>query len=246
MGMKTTLLCALALSLAGVGCARPALRSTPTSAVARSRSDTISAIRSQLAGHLERARGCLTETRMRDPNASGLVRYALTIQPDGRVGDVEVDAWSADQRMLGACVRSRIVSLFFDPAPAREVRIERTFYFCPDEEGGLCRLSLEGASEELLARVRAGLAERDDALEACAARRGENEAVLDVRLELGEDGRIMAGRLERSVPEDSELRACAVGPLLGARIEGAPPGRRVELRYIFRLSANGDERTASR
>lgn len=244
--MKTTLLCALVLSLAGLGCARRAVRSTQTSVIARSQADTVHAIRSQLAGHLERAQGCLTETRMRDPNASGLVRYGFTIQPDGHVAAVEVDAWSADERMLAACVRSRMVSLFFDPAPRREVRIERTFYFCPDEQGGLCRLSLEGAGQELLARVGAGLERRGAALEACAARRGGGEAVLDVRLELGEDGRIMAGRLVRSAPEDSALRGCAVGPLLGAQIEGDAPGQRIELRYIYRLSTDRDDRTASR
>lgn len=183
---------------------------------------------------------------MRGTNTSGLVHYAFTILPSGRVRDLEVDAWSADQRMLAACVQSRMVSLFFDPAPPREVRIERTFYLCPEEEGGLCRLSLAGANRELLPRVLDGLAERDDALEACAARSDQADAVLDVRLELSEDGRIMAGRLERSVPEDSALRRCAVGPLLGARVQGEPPSERVELRYIYRLSSRRNERTAAR
>jgi len=244
--MKTTLLCALAASWLGVGCARGSAFAAPLSLETRAQSSRVRAVRSQLAGHLERAQGCLTETRMRTPNASGLVRYAFTIRPDGRVEDVDVDAWAAEDDLLGACVRSRMVSLFFDPAPSREVRIERTFYFCPDEEDGLCRISLEGARPELIARIRDGLAERDEELEACAARSGDQAAVLAVRLELGEDGRIMAGRLERSVPEDSPLRACAVGPLLGAQVHGVRPGERLELRYVYRLGARGDERTATR
>ena len=179
-------------------------------------------------------------------------RVGFTIEPDGRVDDVSVDAWSRDEEMLAACVRSRVSSLFFDPAPPSEaVRIDRTFYFCPDEQGGLCRLGgarpLGGeASEDLLTRIDAGLSARDDRLEACAREIGGQPAVLDVRLEVGTDGRVMAGQLRESFPASTGLRRCAVGPLLGARIEGELPDERMQVRYVYRLGAVGDVRSAQR
>jgi hypothetical protein len=179
-----------------------------------------------------------------------LVRVGFDIEPDGRVSDVEVEAWSADERVLAACVRSRVVALYFDPAPpSRAVHVDRTFYFCPDEEGGMCRLGGARAmagdlGEELLSRVNASLAGRDGELEACARRIGGAPAVLDVRLELGEDGRIMAGQLNESFPADTQLTRCAVAPLLGARVEGDAPAERTQLRYVYRLGSTGDERRA--
>ena len=178
---------------------------------------------------------------MRDPNASGLVRYAFTIEPDGRVTSVDVDAWSGDSRMLGACVRSRMSHLYFDPAPPRAVRIERSFYVCPDEDDGLCRLGLVGGDAELMQRVASGLDARTDALEACAREVGADDAILDVRLELGSDGRIMAGQLHRAAPDGTPMARCAVSPLLGARVEGPAPEETVQLRYVYRLGARGDE-----
>lgn len=237
------------LGLVGlVGCAA----SGPRPSVVSERTDVASSLRRQLAGHLERARGCFGEARLRDPNASGLVRVGFTIEPDGRVDDVSVDAWSRDEELLAACVRSRVSSLFFDPAPPREaVRVDRTFYFCPDEQGGLCRLGgarpLGGeASEDLLDRIDAGLAARDDRLEACAREIGGRPAVLDVRLEVGTDGRVMSGQLRESFPASTGLRRCAVGPLLGARVEGALPDARMQVRYVYRLGAVGDVRSARR
>lgn len=221
-----------------VGCVRSAV---PSASVASA--DRAASLRRQLSGHLERARGCLSEARLRDPDASGLVRFGFTIGTDGRVGDVSVEAWSEDERMLGACVRSRLTSLFFDPAPpSRPIRIERTFYRCPDERDGMCRLGAARALEaeldpELLGRVSAGLAARDDALEACANQTGGAPTVLDVRLELGEDGRIMAGQLNGAFPAGSPLSRCAVGPLLGAQIDGETPSGRTQLRYVYRLGA---------
>jgi hypothetical protein len=231
------------------GCAaapRAELASTEGASVA-------SSLRIQLAGHLERARGCFSEARMRDPNASGLVRLGFTIQPSGRVEDVAVDAWSEDEQMLAACVRSRVVALYFDPAPPTEpVRVERTFYFCPDESGGMCRLGgaralgPSEASAELLARVDEGLRQRDDELEACARRVGGRPAVFDVRLELGANGRIMSGQLNDASPAETELSRCAVGPLLGASVEGDAPAEPMQLRYVYRLGSTGDERRAER
>ena len=230
------------------GCAG-AQTAAPSSAASAS---TASSLRLQLAGHLQRARGCFSEARMRDPNASGLVRVGFTIEPSGRVDEVEVEAWSEDERMLAACVRSRVVALYFDPAPPIEpLRVERTFYFCPDESGGMCRLggaralapSSTAVDPALLARVDEGLRERDDELEACARSVGGRPAVFDVRLELGANGRIMSGQLNDSSPARTELSRCAVGPLLGASVEGAPPTP-MQLRYVFRLGSTGDERRA--
>jgi len=234
--------CVIAMS---AGCARRG-RAPVASAMAAHPTNTVSALRAQLSGHLDRARGCFTEARLRDPNASGLVHYAFTIEPSGRVQDVEIDAWSADSDMLAACVRSRMVSLYFDPAPPRDVRIERTFVVCPDEERGLCRLGLAGGPTDLMQRVAEGLDERTAALEACAERVGETSAILDVRLELGPDGRIMEGQLHRAAPEGTPLARCAVGPLLGARVAGEHPGETTQLRYVYRLGGGPDSRTASR
>jgi len=243
--MKTKTVLVLIGLVATAGCAA---RSAPARAT-QSSSERVRALRRQLAGHLERAEGCFTEAQLRDPNASGLVRFGFTIEPDGRVDAVDVDAWSEDDRMLAACVRSRLVSLFFAPAPPRAVRIDRTFYSCPDARGGVCRLGaarpLEAEpSRDLIDRVNAGLAERDDELETCAREVGGAPAVLDVRLELGADGRIMAGQLMDSFPAQTDLSRCAVGPLLGARVEGEAPGDRVQLRYVYRLGASGDGRRA--
>lgn len=238
-----------AVGLIGLlGCAPTGSAPAATSA----RADIAQSLRRQLAGHLERARGCFGEARLRDPNASGLVRLGFTIEPDGRVDDVAVEAWSRDEAMLAACVRSRIGSLYFDPAPPSEpVRVERTFYFCPDEQGGLCRLGgarpLDAeADDALLARIDAGLSARDEQLEACAREVGGRPAVLDVRLEVGTDGRVMAGQLRDSFPSATGLRRCAVGPLLGARIEGELPAERMHVRYVYRLGAVGDVRSARR
>ncbi len=229
----------LLLVVLGAGCARPG--GAPV-ADASPRPDRVAgSLRAQLAGHLDRARGCFTEARLRDPNASGLVRYAFTIEPTGRVTDVDVEAWSGDSRMLGACVRSRMAHLYFDPAPPREVRIERTFYVCPDEDDGLCRLGLVGGDPELMTRVASGLEARTEALEACAREVGADGAVLDVRLELGPDGRIMAGQLHRAAPAGTPMARCAVGPLLGAEVAGPAPSETVQLRYVYRLGARGDE-----
>ena len=71
-------------------------------------------------------------------------------------------------------------------------------------------------------------------------------AVLDVRLEVGTDGRVMAGQLRESFPASTGLRRCAVGPLLGARIEGELPDERMQVRYVYRLGAVGDVRSAQR
>lgn len=242
------------LGLVGlVGCATAEpMASARTNRAESGQLDVAGSLRRQLAGHLERARGCFGEARLRDPNVSGLVRVGFTIEPDGRVNDVSVDAWSRDEEMLAACVRSRVSSLFFDPAPPSEaVRIDRTFYFCPDEQGGLCRLGgarpLAGeASEDLLTRIDAGLSARDDRLEACAREIGGQPAVLDVRLEVGTDGRVMAGQLRESFPASTGLRRCAVGPLLGAHIEGELPDERMQVRYVYRLGAVGDVRSAQR
>lgn len=244
MTAVTVIAGALALGCAGA----------PRAELATARTESVSSsLRIQLAGHLERARGCFSEARMRDPNASGLVRVGFTIEPSGRVDDVSIDAWSEDERMLAACVRSRVVALYFDPAPPTEpVRVERTFYFCPDESGGMCRLggaralAPSEATPELLARVDEGLRERDDALEACARRIGGRPAVFDVRLELGANGRIMSGQLNDASPSQTALSRCAVGPLLGARIEGDGPAEPMQLRYVYRLGSTGDERRAER
>lgn len=223
-----------------IGCARPAT-TAPAPVASSPRDGVAGSLRAQLAGHLDRAQGCFTEARLRDPDASGLVRYAFTIRSDGRVADVDVDAWSGDSRMLGACVRSRMSYLYFDPAPPRDVRIERTFYVCPDEDDGLCQLGLVGGDDELMQRVARGLDARTEALEACARTVGADDAILDVRLELGPDGRIMAGQLHRAAPEGTPMARCAVSPLLGAQVTGPAPSETVQLRYVYRLGARGDQ-----
>lgn len=221
------------MSLLGCSTATPLPVETVATA---SPAATVRALRAQLAGHLERAHGCFGEARLRDPSSSGLVRYGFTIEPDGHVAGVEVAAWSEDREVLAGCVRARLTSLYFAPAPPRAVRIERSFSSCAQGRG-LCPLGLvvDGEGAELLESVREGLAERDDDLEACASRH-TGEALLDVRLEVDEDGRIMAGRLAQSAPARSELARCAVGPLLGARVAPAP-AEAFEVRYLFRLGA---------
>ena len=230
--MNTTRWAAIvAMSLAGCSVASPSPPQTGADPAA-----TIRALRAQLAGHLERAHGCFAEA----PSSRGLVRYAFTIEPDGHVDGVEVAAWSEDRAALARCVRARLTSLYFSPAPPRAVRIERSFSSCV--ERGVCPLGLvvDGRAE-LLESVREGLAERDDELEACASHHA-GTALLDVRLEVNEDGRIMAGWLAESSPSRSELARCAVGPLLGARVVAAPAVA-FEVRYLFRLGA--EERTGA-
>ncbi len=135
---------------------------------------------------------------------------------------------------------------FSNPAPPdREVRIQRTLTYCPEAQSGVCPLgpvdAIEGeADDSLLSRVAASLADRGAALRECATQAGGGSAVLDVRLELT-DGRIMAGQLNRRMPEDSPIARCGVGPLLGARVEGPAPEGTVQLRYIYQLTTRGGE-----
>ncbi len=231
----------LASLLLAVGCARSGAGGSD--GAERGRAETVAFLRAQLAGHLDRARGCFEDAARRHPGEGGMVRYGFDIRPDGRVEHVEVEAFAQDDRRLASCVRSRLVALYFDPAPPdRSVRIERTFVYCDDEASGVCRLgparpvASEGAQAGLLTRVNEALAGHDEALRACASRAGGGEAVFDVRLSLDADGRIMEGRLERAFPAQTPLRRCAVGPFLGVRVGGEAPASPVELRYVFRLS----------
>lgn len=212
---------ALLLCVLVCGCgARPAATSTTSV-------DRATSLRRQLDGHLARARDCL--------DRPGWVELAFTIRTDGRVADVDVDAWNDDDGMLAACVRSRIVSLYFDPAPpSREVRISRTMESCPGE--GLCRFGVRAdAPAELLERIDRSLAERDDEVRACAARLGGGRALLDVRLEVAPDGRIMAGQVRRASPDRTPLARCAVGPLLGTTIAGPAPEETLHVRHAIAL-----------
>lgn len=217
-----------------------------------SRTETVAFLRAQLAGHLERAHGCFEEAPLRDGGEAGMVRYGFTIRPDGRVEDVAVTGHAPDGEALAACVRSRLVALYFDPAPPNHpVRIERTVVRCEDDASGVCRLGpVRAVADEvdpgLLTRIDEGLAARDARLRACAAEAGGGEAVFDVRLELGPGGRVMQGRVVDSVPERTELRRCAVGPLLGASVEGEGPEAPLELRYVYRLGAAGEGPQARR
>ena len=213
------------------GCAQPLSNQATTVLPER-------AVQRQLRGHLERASGCLDEAQDRSRAASGWVEVDFRITPAGRLDDVRVEGHASDP-LLVLCVRSRVVSLYFDPAPERAVRVRRTLVLCPRGERGYCplgELEAQGASRELRERAAAALDDRRDDLERCAAG-AERDAILDVELELGPDGRIMAGRLVRALPESTELRRCAVGPLLGARLTGDAPGERQSLRYRYRLGA---------
>lgn len=233
--MHRAVLPLLSLVLA-LGCAR---RAAPVAERTMAPQQTVAFLRSQLAGHLDRARGCFDDAARRHPGDGGMVRYSFDILPNGRVSAPEVEAFAQDDAALAACVRARLVSLYFDPAPPEPVHIERVFVDCEGDADGVCRLGPARAVGDLdpgvLVRVNESLADRDRDLRACAEGATSEEAVFDVRLALGPDGRIMEGRVERAFPDNSALRRCAVGPLLGTRIEGEGPSEEVELRYVYRL-----------
>ena len=185
------------------------------------------AVRRQLRGHLARLRGCHDEALRRDPDASAFVDVDLRIGTDGRVDELRVEGHETAGSAILPCVRSRLVHLYFDPAPRRPARVRRSYAYCAHDDGGVCRLGpvralrAGAAASEALGR---SVAARTDALSACARGAGTTAgAILDLELQV-RAGRIMAGRVRRVVPEASPLRGCGVGPLLGTAVEeGAAP-----------------------
>ncbi len=235
--MRAFVLMSLVLGVAACG-------GTPTAAVVMGGRDAPPAqvgegdpaLARQLTGHLRRVEGCFDLHRTR----AALVEVSFTIEPDGHVDDVTASRESGEGRGLGECIRGRLSGLYFDPAPGRPIAMHHRFARCEHAEGGLCML---GPAE----RVGAGPAAHQRAVEAlfeaqgaaigqCQAEvRAETEQLVEVEVTVGEDGRVMTGRITDAAPADGPAVRCALRPLLGAKIEGETPSAPVRYRRLMIL-----------
>jgi hypothetical protein len=203
------------------------------------------AVARQVETHLQRVRGCYDEARAETRELSGLVDTRFVIGTDGHVHDVQIERDTSGHPSLAACIESRLSGLFFDPAPTEDREQAHAFVLCAPGVD-FCGLgpvtTVDGHAHHEGSALAAVLGDRARDMRRCAAELAPpgTSAVVSVELTVEPDGRIMGGRVRETLPAESSLRRCAVGPLLGAPSTLAPDDR-TRFRYTFVLDVPATE-----
>jgi len=200
------------------------------------------ALARQLDGHLARVATCWDEARAREATASGLLEARFTIEPDGHVSGTSIDGDTSGDPSLTACVSTRLAALYFDPAPSEAVHLSHAFVFCSPGDEGFCGLGpvvdAEGRAPADGHVVAAFLHDQSREMRHCAGPTQEGSStIVSVEVTVNPDGRVMSGRVRDATPRASAFAACAIRPLLGARIESLSPAEPRPYRHTFLIEA---------